>query len=219
MPYKFEKDEEIKTIARECEECYQRQPLAEDLDVFFSFDRYEDAAKKAAEVGKLFGASGTRKTIRQFLRQAQEFAPARTDFGSVLPVAEHAAYHWESNGELAAFTHSALGLQTEGLEFAFAVSMLSRRLRDLRESNRSDALKSELQSAVQATSAPEAKAKLLLSLYLPSASAAYWRSDRHGFRLRNSGNARHCKSSEAVEPMPDPRWDAPHKLEQGEVHL
>jgi putative NIF3 family GTP cyclohydrolase 1 type 2 len=163
--YKFEEDEEIKKLAGECEEYYKRHPLAEAFHVFFSFELFEEAAKKAAEVGNQLGVAGTCETIRQFLQQAQEFAQARTDFGNILPVAEHAAAHWEANNELAAFTHMALTFHTEGLVFTFAVAMLNRRLRMLRESNRQDALKSELQSAIHATSAPEAKAKLLLSLY------------------------------------------------------
>ncbi len=163
--YKFEGDEELKKLASECEEYYQRHPLAEAFHVFFSFELYEEVAKKAAEVGEQMGTTGTRQAIRDFLQQAQEFAPARTDFGNILPVAEHAASHWDANSELPAFTHMALASQAEGLEFAFAVSMLNRRLRMLRESNRSEALNSELYSAIQATPTPEAKARLLSSLY------------------------------------------------------
>src|SRR5439155_12056239 len=91
---KFEEDEELKKLACECEEHYQRHPLAEAFHVFFSFELYEEAARKAAEIGEQLGATGTREGIRQFLQQAQEFAPTRTDFGNILPVAEHAASHW-----------------------------------------------------------------------------------------------------------------------------
>jgi hypothetical protein len=66
---------------------------------------------------------------------------------------------------LSTFTHNALGSNTDGLEFAFAVSLLNRRLRRLRESDETDALNSQLQSAIQATPSPEAKLKLLSSFY------------------------------------------------------
>lgn len=163
--YRFEEDQEIKDLALQCEEVYKRNPLAEAFHVFFSFELYEEASKKAAELGTQLGTTGTRGSIGQFLQQAQAFAPTRNDFGNILPVAEHAAAHWETNSELAGFVHSTLATQIQGLPFAFAMSMLNRRLRQLRESNRGGVLKSELQSAARAASASQTKAHLLLSLY------------------------------------------------------
>lgn len=163
--FKFEKDEEIKKLAGDCEEYYQRHPLVKTFHVFFSFELFDEARKKAVEIGEKMGITGNSQTIRQFLQQAREFAPARTDFGNILQVAEYAAPHWDANSELSAFTCSALASQAEGLEFTFSVSMLNHRLRMLRESNRIQDLKLELENAIKATPSPEAKVKLLSSLY------------------------------------------------------
>jgi hypothetical protein len=163
--YKFEKDEVIKNLALQCEEFYMRSPLAKTFHVFFSYELYEEAGRKAAEIGKQFGINGTRESINQFLQQAQEFAPTRSDAGNILPVADYAALHWETNSQLAAFVHMTLASQIEGLPFSFAISMLNRRLRMLRESNRPDVLISELQGAAQAASSAQAKVNLLLNLY------------------------------------------------------
>lgn len=163
--YRFEKDEELKRLACECEEHYQRHPLSEKFHVFFSSELYEEAEKKAAEIGEKLGKGGSHKEIFQFLQEAREFAPARADFGNILSIARHAAPHWENNSELVTFTQLALASTPKDLEFAFAVAMLNCRLRILRESNRADELNSELKNAIQSASTPEAKASLMSSMY------------------------------------------------------
>ncbi len=163
--YRFEEDSEIKSLAVDCESCYQRNPLVATFHVLFSFELYEEAAKKASELGAQFGATGTRESIALFLRQAQEFAPEGADSSNIFSVGDRAAVEWQTNRELKSFTRDVFASKTEGFEFAFAVSMLNRRLRTLRESNRAEDLKSELQDAVQSPAIAEAKVTLMLRLY------------------------------------------------------
>jgi hypothetical protein len=160
----FEKDEELKKLAEACDAIYKRNPLVEALDVFFSYEMYELAAKKAVELGEKMGKSGTRDGIREFLDQVIEFAP-RNDFGSILRIAEEAATYWETNAELQELVNIALTTQPVGLHYTFAITLLNRRLRILRQSSNDTTLRYELQKAIQAPPNPEAKVKLLLDLY------------------------------------------------------
>ncbi len=163
--YRFETDCEIKNLAVECETYYQRNPLVESFHVLFSLESFQEAARKAAELGAQIGATGTRKSITRFLRQVQEFASERADLSNLLSVGDHAAADWQTNSELKSFTLDAFGYRTEGLEFDFAISLLNRRLRTLRESNRAEELKSELRDALQSAATSEAKVNLMMRMY------------------------------------------------------
>lgn len=163
--YRFDKDDALKNLAAECEQFYQQVPLVQTFHVFFSWELYEQARQKAAEVGTELGTKGNREAIRHFIQQAREFAPAQKDFTNVLEVARQAAFHWESNIELATFAFAALATEHESLEFQFALAMLNGRLRMLREANRTEALSGELLKAIQASNGAEAKARLLSNLY------------------------------------------------------
>jgi hypothetical protein len=162
---RFEKDEEIKALALNCEKIYQQDPLVSALHVFFSYELYEEAAKKVKELGNKLGETGTCNEIRQFLKQAQEFAPQREKWGNILEVANNAGSYWDTNKELSEFVKQALAGSTGGIEFVFGTSLLNRRLKFLRESNATEVLRAELNGAAAITSSPTAKAQVLSNLY------------------------------------------------------
>jgi hypothetical protein len=163
--YRFEEDGEIRALAEQCESVYQQNPLVSTFHVFFSHEMYEQVPQRAKEVGEKLGSAGTSQEITQFLKQAEEFAPNRSDWVNVMQVVEYVAPHWETNKELSVFVGEALARAPEGIDFAFAATLLNRRLRALRASNPGEALKSELERAIQATSTLDAKAGLLSMLY------------------------------------------------------
>jgi hypothetical protein len=163
--FRFEKDEEIKSLADNCERIYQQDPLVSSLHVFFNYELYEQAAQKAMEYGNRLGTAGTCDEIRQFLKQAQEFAPQRENWGNILEVAKHAGSFWDANKELSEFVKEALAGSADGIEFLFAICLLNRRLKALRESKAMDLLLGELDGAAAIALAPTARAQLLSNLY------------------------------------------------------
>lgn len=163
--FRFEEDAEIKALADQCEGVYQQHPLVATFHVFFSHDMYEQVPLKAKEIGEKLGMSGTSQEITRFLKQAEEFAPERSEWFNVMQVVDHAAPYWETNSELSVFVGEALARAPESIEFAFAALLLNRRLRTLRETNAVEALRAGLERAVGMASSPEAKAALLSMLY------------------------------------------------------
>ena len=161
----FEKDDNIKNIALECEQLYQKDPRVATFHVFFSFELYEQALIKAGEVGETFGRQGTSHQIKDFLRQAHEFAPETTQWGGILEIARHISAHWDSNKEVPIFVLDSLGGLPNGIEFRFATAVLNHRLRVLRNSSQLEVLRIQLQSAEKAVVTRASKAKLISNLY------------------------------------------------------
>lgn len=161
----FEKDEDIKKLSLECERIYQQNPLASAFHIFFSHEMYEQVPEKAREVGDKLGTQGTSAQMHDFLRQAQEFAPERTEWGNILEVTKYLATHWNTNAQISVFTAEALGGAPDGIEFGFAASLLNHRLRTLRSEGEPKKLKAELQRAADAVATPTGISELLSRLF------------------------------------------------------
>jgi hypothetical protein len=161
----FEDDEDVKNLSLECERIYQQNPLASTFHVFFSHELYERVPEKAREVGDQLGTKGTSAQMHHFLRQAQEFAPERTEWGNILEVTKYLATHWNTNAQISVFTTEALGGAPDSFEFGFAASLLNHRLRALRSEREPAKLKAELQIAGAAVASPTGNAKLLSLLF------------------------------------------------------
>lgn len=161
----FEEDEDIKNLSLECEHFYQQNPLASAFHVFFSHEMFEHVLQKAREVGDNLGTQGTSAQIHHFLKQAQEFAPERTEWGNVLEITKHLAAHWNTNAQIGVFTIEALASSPDGMEFGFAASLLNHRLRVLRSEGDPEKLEAQLQRAAAAAATPTANAKLLSLLF------------------------------------------------------
>lgn len=163
--FRFEKNDVLKSTAAECESVYQSHPLVKQFDVFFTYDKYDEAKQRAKELGAKFGASGTAISISEFLTAASEFAPSRERMANIFEIAPYMAEYWTNNGELSAFVRAALAGPADGVQFVFAIVLLNRRFKELRDGNALSDLKRELDSAAWLTSSLEAKAELLWRLY------------------------------------------------------
>jgi hypothetical protein len=162
---RFDKDEKRKELASACEAIYQQHPLVSAFHVFFSHELYEQAREKAREFGDKFGRTGSSREIREFLRQAQEFSPERTTWGSIMEIAAHAAAHWDTNKDLAAFANAALRESPDGIEFTFVTNLLDHRFRLLRKAGDYQNLAAELNNAAQGVPSKIAAVKLVSSLF------------------------------------------------------
>jgi hypothetical protein len=149
----FEKDQEIKALALDCERIYEQNPLAAAFHAFFSHESYELVLEKAREIGDRLGSKGTSAQIHEFLQQAKEFAPEKTEWSNLLEIPKHIASHWNANPQIAVFVAEALATPPDDIEFGFAASLLNHRLKELRNEGDQEKLKAELNAAEKALSA------------------------------------------------------------------
>ncbi len=163
--YRFEKDDAIKTIAAQCEGLYQKHPLVSAFQAFFSFELYDEAKVKIAQIGEKLGVQGTCEEIHQFLDQAQEFAPVTADWHTIISVADCAGAYWKQNTHLVAFAREALLKSPSDIKFLFGARLLNRKLRDLRESGETAVLSQELDWGAAAAPNADSESRLLSVLY------------------------------------------------------
>ena len=149
----FENDQDIKALALDCERVYEQNPLAAAFHAFFSHESYDLVLEKAREVGDRLGSKGTSVQIHEFLQQAKEFAPEKTEWSNLLEIPKYIASHWNANRQIEVFVAEALATPPDDIEFGFAASLLNHRLKELRNEDDQEKLKAELNAAEKALSA------------------------------------------------------------------
>lgn len=160
-----EKVAEIKAVADQCEAFYQQHPLVSKFHVFFNQGEYAGVARQAEELGNQIGASATSQEIRQLLQDALAFQPEPWAWSNLLQVAQHAGAYWETNKQLESFFLSAITSQSNGPILLFALNLLQRRLKVLRDAHSLDALAAQLHQAANAAPTDAVKKEMLVHLY------------------------------------------------------
>ena len=160
----YDQDQELKSLATDCERVYQGDAQVREFDVFFNFERHEEVEQASREVGARL-ATQSSEQILQFIGEAEAFACAEAHWGDLFRTTVPVAEAWEVNAAIPEFVRSAFQRPSQEKVFDYAAAVFERRLSFLRAIGSLDVLARELDEYFQLAPNPTDKLQLLLALY------------------------------------------------------